>query len=385
MSDIKSESRLTFLEATSIIVGHGVGSGILAVPYLASRNSWFDFVWIIAVCYLVNLILHLMIAELSLNNGGAQFVKCFENELFRGKAKKIFTWIAFGFLGLSVLVNCSGFITGSAAVFSAWLGLSTPAGMILYYVLAASVVYAGMKVVGVCEKISVFAMVGVVGILLVATLSSETSALPSHFVAPSNILALYSMVAFSLSAVMSTPQVVKGLNGDKKKITGAVALGTGVNVFLIVLITFMTLIGAGKGITEDGALVDLSRHLGGWVSVVGYVFSLLALSTSFWANTLNLRDILHEQMNWNVRLCWLITSLPCLLLALVGAQSFVGFTRLAGVIQVLTGIGIILAYGHSRKKAGVSPICGKFGSVPFQVICIVSSLCATIGSILSVK
>ncbi|MCR4714112.1 MAG: hypothetical protein K5751_06985 [Treponemataceae bacterium] len=82
--EIKSESRLTFMESTSIIVGHGVGAGILAVPYLASRAPWWDFLWVLAVAYVVNLLLHLMIAELSLNNNGAQFVKCFENELFTG-------------------------------------------------------------------------------------------------------------------------------------------------------------------------------------------------------------------------------------------------------------------------------------------------------------
>ena len=70
-NEIKSESRLTFMEATSIIVGHGVGAGILAVPYLASRAPWWDFLWILAVAYAVNLVLHLMIAELSLNNSGA--------------------------------------------------------------------------------------------------------------------------------------------------------------------------------------------------------------------------------------------------------------------------------------------------------------------------
>ena len=37
MKQIRGEARLTFMEATSIIVGHGVGSGVLAVPYLASR------------------------------------------------------------------------------------------------------------------------------------------------------------------------------------------------------------------------------------------------------------------------------------------------------------------------------------------------------------
>ena len=95
MEKIQSESKLTFLEATSIIVGHGVGSGVLAVPYLASRNRWYDFVWIIVLVYLVNLLMHLMIAELSYNNGGAQFITCFERELFVGRLKKIATWIAF--------------------------------------------------------------------------------------------------------------------------------------------------------------------------------------------------------------------------------------------------------------------------------------------------
>jgi len=388
-TQIKSESRLTFLEATSIIVGHGVGSGILAVPYLASRNAWWDFIWILAIAYLINLVLHLMIAELSLNNGGAQFVKCFENELFTGKFKKVATWIVFAFLGFSVLCNITSFIMGASAVFESWFGLPTWAGALAYYVVAGLVVFFGMKIVGICEKISVFAMVGVIGLLFVATLLSEKSALPVTFRAPSNLMALYSTVAFSLSAVMSVPQVVKGVDGDRKKIVAAIASGTGVNVALIVLVTFMTLLGAGTSISKNGALVDLSAHLGGWVSIVGYVFSLLALSTSFWANTLNMRDIIAEQTKLNLKLSWLLASSPCLILALCSAifgfQSFVGFTRLAGIIQVLTGIGIIIAYARSRKRVGLSPICGKFGTLPFQIIVILGSIIATVGSVMTVK
>ena len=92
MGGMKSEAKLTFGEATSLIVGHGVGSGILSVPYLASRNSWFDLIWVVAAVYGINLLLHFMIAELSYHNGGAQFIKCFENELFVGRLKKILTW-----------------------------------------------------------------------------------------------------------------------------------------------------------------------------------------------------------------------------------------------------------------------------------------------------
>ena len=385
MKEIRSESKLTFFEATSIIVGHGVGSGILSVPFLASRNRWYDILWIILLVYGINLVMHFMIAELSYNNGGAQFIKCFEKELFVGRMKKAATWFAFGLLGFSVVVNVSGFIAGASAVFEAWFGLPSAAGMLLFYVLAASVVYIGMKLVGICEKIAVFSMVGVIGILFIATLISDVSPLPASFVSASNLLALYSMVSFSLSAVMSVPQVVKGLNGDRNQIMGSIAAGTGINVGLILLITFMTRLGAGSGVTENGALVDLSLHLGGWVSIIGYIFSLLALATSFWANTLNLRDIVNEQTGWGVKKSWLAASLPCLVIALIGVESFVGFTRLAGVVQVLTGIGIIIAYNRSRKHEGSSLICGRLGTIPFQVIVVVSSLLSTIGSLLAVS
>ncbi len=385
MESVTPSSRLTFWEASSIIIGHGIGAGILSVPYLASRSCWWDILWIAAAAYLVNLLLHFMIAELSYNNGGAQFIRCFERELFVGKIGKLLTWVAFALLGFSTVVNVSGFITGAAAALTAWLGLPELMAMLLFYILSAGIVYLGLKVVGVCEKIAVFSMVGVVVILLAATLLSELSPLSTTFISSSNLLALYSMVAFSLSAVMSTPQVVKGLQGDVRRIRGAIATGTGLNLLLILVITFMTLLGAGSDISQNGALVDLAAHLGGWVSVIGYIFTLLALATSFWANTLNLRDIVDEQVHWGPRWSWLAASLPCLVIALLRFTSFVGFTRLASVVQVLTGVGIIVAYHRSRKKAGASPICGTWGTLPFQILVVAGTLLSTIGALLPVK
>ncbi|MBQ9044692.1 MAG: hypothetical protein IJ112_01945 [Oscillospiraceae bacterium] len=384
MANIKGESRLTFWEATSIIIGHGVGSGILSVPFLAAHNSVREMLLILVFCYLFNLVLHLIIAELSYNNGGAQFISCFDAELFSGRLKKVFTWAAFVLLGVSVIFNVSAFLTGAAAVFREWFGLPDLVGVLIFYVIGAGVVFVGMKLVGVCEKLAVTSMVAVVGVLFVATLLQKTGALPTGFRGVKNALALFSMISFSLSAVMSTPQVVKGLEGDVKRIRGAIAAGLGINAGLIFLITLMTLLGAGADVTEDGALVDLAGHLGGWVGVVGYVFTLLALATSFWANTLNLRDIVHEQTKWGLRVSWLAASAPCLVIALLGLASFVGFTRFASAIQVVTGIGIIWAYHLSRKRTGASPLVGKFGTLPFQLLVILITLLATVGSFVSV-
>ena len=384
LSQMQGESRLNFLEATGIIVGHGVGAGILSVPYLASHNSFRETVFILIFAYLVALVLHLIIAELSYNNNGAQFVKCFDSELFAGKIKTVLTWTAFILLGVSVIVNVSAFLTGAAAVFAQWFGLPDFVGILIFYVLGAGVVFIGMKLVGICEKYAVIAMVIVMGVIFVATLMRGTEALPTGWRGFNNALALFGMISFSLSAVMSTPQVVKGLGGDKKRIRSSIALGLAVNASLIFLITLTTLLGTGGDVSEKGAFVDLARRFGGWVAVVGYVFTLLALATSFWANTLNLRDIVSEQTGWGRRLSWLIASLPCLVLAMLGLDSFVGFTRFASIIQVVTGIGIIVAYNCSRRRVGKSPICGVFGSLPFQILVVAFTLLASVGAVMKV-
>ena len=382
MKNATEKARLSFWEATSILIGHGVGAGILTVPYLAAHNSLRELLLILGLCYLFNFLLHLIIAELSYNNDGAQFIACFDRELRWGKAV---TWGAFALLGLSVIFNVSAFLTGAANVFTEWFGLSRPLGMLLFYVLGAGVVFFGLKLVGVCEKFSVAAMVLVVGLLLAATLRSETQPMPTGFRGMNNALALFGMISFSLSAVMSTPQVVKGLDGDKTKIRGAIAAGLGINASLILLVTLTTLLAAGEQISEKGALVDLSAHLGGWVQIVGYVFTLFALATSFWANTLNLRDIIHEQTRWELKLSWLAASAPCLLIALFVPASFVGLTRFASIIQVVTGLGIIVAYYRSRKRVGTSELVGAFGTLPILILVMLCSLLATVGAVLPVN
>lgn len=389
---MKSENKapLTFLEAAGIIVGHGVGAGILAVPYLAAHNSMREIILILLLCVSFNIVLHLLIAELSVNNDGAQFVSCFERELFAGKLKKAMTWTAFILMGASVIVNVVAYLTGAAEVFHSWSGgaISLLWGKVLFYAVCAGIVFFGLKLVGICEKYAVGAMAAVVAVLFIMAVSGGGKANPSsglRFRGLGNALALYGQVSFSLSAVMSTPQVVKGLGGNAKRIRGAIITGIVVNALLIFFVTLTTLIGCGSEITKRGALVDLAEALDGRISVIGYVFQLLALATSFWANTLNLRDIIGEQTKWPDNLSWLAASLPCLLLSLIGLSDFVSLSRFAGIIQVVTGLGIILAYAFSRKRVGRSEILGAFGSMGFRIAVAVCTLLATVGSLASVS
>lgn len=382
---MNSEAQLTTFEAISMIVGNSIGTGIIAVPYLAVRNSMWDVVWMVAFAYIVNVILHLIIAELSYNNGGVQLVKSFEGELFHGKMKKIFSWIMFVVYGLAIMVGVSGNINGGAQIFVNWFGLPLWAAQLIYYLIAGSVVFMGMKAVGIAQKYSVALLLVIVAVMTAGTFLHPRNTLytaPFHI---NNLLALYSMVVFATSANQAVIQVVKGLNGDSKRIRKTIFTGFGLSSLFVLVVTLTVLLGTKGAVDKELAYMQLGESIGGWALILAVIFSLFALLTTFWSNTLALRDVVHEQVGTGNRVSWLIATVPCILFAIFGVSSFIVLTRIMSGVVVLVSIMLVLTYGKSRKKVGSSPICGIFGTVPFQVLMMVSTIVSAVGAMLPLK
>ena len=382
---MNSEAQLTTFEAISMIVGNSIGTGIIAVPYLAVRNSRWDVVWMVAFAYIVNVILHLIIAELSYNNGGVQLVKSFEGELFHGKMKKIFSWIMFVVYGLAIMVGVSGNINGGAQIFVNWFGLPLWAAQLIYYLIAGSVVFMGMKAVGIAQKYSVALLLVIVAVMTAGTFLHPRNTLytaPFHI---NNLLALYSMVVFATSANQAVIQVVKGLNGDSKRIRKTIFTGFGLSSLFVLVVTLTVLLGTKGAVDKELAYMQLGESIGGWALILAGIFSLFALLTTFWSNTLALRDVVHEQVGTGNRVSWLIATVPCILFAVFGVSSFIVLTRIMSGVVVLVSIMLVLTYGKSRKKVGSSPICGIFGTVPFQVLMMVSTIVSAVGAMLPLK
>ena len=382
---MNSEAQLTTFEAISMIVGNSIGTGIIAVPYLAVRNSMWDVVWMVAFAYIVNVILHLIIAELSYNNGGVQLVKSFEGELFHGKMKKIFSWIMFVVYGLAIMVGVSGNINGGAQIFVNWFGLPLWAAQLIYYLIAGSVVFMGMKAVGIAQKYSVALLLVIVTVMTAGTFLHPRNTLytaPFHI---NNLLALYSMVVFATSANQAVIQVVKGLNGDSKRIRKTIFTGFGLSSLFVLVVTLTVLLGTKRAVDKELAYMQLGESIGGWALIFAGIFSLFALLTTFWSNTLALRDVVHEQVGTGNRVSWLIATVPCILFAIFGVSSFIVLTRIMSGVVVLVSIMLVLTYGKSRKKVGSSPICGIFGTVPFQVLMMVSTIVSAVGAMLPLK
>lgn len=177
-------------------------------------------------------------------------------------------------------------------------------------------------------------------------------------------------------------QVVKGLDGNPGKIRKSIFIGFGLSSAFVLVVTLTVLLGTKGTIDKELAYMQLGESIGKWAVILAGIFSLFALLTTFWSNTLALRDVVHEQVGIGNRVSWLIATVPCILFAIFGVSSFIILTRIMSGVVVLVSIMLVLTYGKSRKKAGASPICGVIGTLPFQILMVVSTIVSAIGALI---
>ena len=377
------EKNLTVWEAACIITGYGVGGGVMAMPYLAARNGLLLSIILLAAALLASFVLHTMVAEMTVKSGaGTQIIGTFSKYLFRGRAKKGLTLCFFVIMALVLFTNLAAYISGAAEILSGLLGISMLASELLFYVVAASVVLFGLKAVGVSEKVAVGVIFALVALLAGASLLHIQNPLPMKPGTLNEGLAYFGMAMFAFLAFFSVPQAVEGLNGDTKKVRKAIFLGMLNNFILIVVITLCSL-AASTEVTEV-AMIGWSKGIGSWAQMIGSLFTILAMLTTYWSISLALADIVEEQLRLNRRLCWVIATLPSLLMTFAGMAGFMEFMRLAGgLIAILLAVMGVPAYRNSRKDPGESML-GAWGGLGMQIAIMIAYVLMAVGNVVTV-
>ncbi|MBN1637087.1 MAG: hypothetical protein JW920_11260 [Deltaproteobacteria bacterium] len=384
---IRQKKKLTFFESAAIVTGYGVGGGIMAVPYLASLTGIAAMLIVLILAYSISLLLHLMIAEIMLRDDeSAQMVEVFNRYLFRGKGAVIFTWIIFSLLAIAFISSLSAYIAGGGEILMNLLGMPLWVGQCAVYAVAAGVVFFGLKALGISEK---YAVIGI--ILFVVVLAFGSVRLPFHIssgqhVNLNSLLALFGMMMFSFFAIFSVPQVVEGLHWNKKLIPRAIIVGIGLNGVIIIALSLICL-GACPQVTRI-AIIGLGNTLGNWSSIVGSLFILLAMLSSYWSISFALSVVVQERLHWDERLSWLIATLPSFLIVIAGTTDFLGFMRVAGgAIAVLVAVMVVPLLNAVRKHGKVaSPqwSMGFWGGPFFQLLVIAGYILMAVGSMVSI-
>ena len=375
--------QLTIVESACIITGYGIGGGVMAMPYLAQRNGCLMSLLILAAAFLASFILHVMIAELAVKSGGgSQIIEVFSRYLFQGKYKKVLTLAFFVIMALVLFTNLAAYISGAAEIISELLGISLWLSRLLFYAAAASVVLFGLKAVGVSEKLAVGVIFLLVGLLACFSMLHIQNPLPVNAGSITEGLAYFGMGMFAFSAFFSVPQAVSGLGGDGKKVRKAVFLGLLNNFILITVITVCALLSSAQ-VTEV-AMIGWSKGIGSWAEMVGALFTILAMLTTYWSISLALADIVEEQLKLSRRLCWVIATLPSLALTFAGLGGFMEFMRLAGgLIAILIALLVVPAFRKASREPGDS-LLGRWSGGWMQILIIIAYVLMAVGNVVKI-
>lgn len=375
--------QLTIVESACIITGYGIGGGVMAMPYLAQRNGCLMSLLILAAAFLASFILHVMIAELAVKSGGgSQIIEVFSRYLFQGKYKKVLTLAFFVIMALVLFTNLAAYISGAAEIISELLGISLWLSRLLFYAAAASVVLFGLKAVGVSEKLAVGVIFLLVGLLACFSMLHIQNPLPVKAGSITEGLAYFGMGMFAFSAFFSVPQAVSGLGGDGKKVRKAVFLGLLNNFILITVITVCALLSSTQ-VTEV-AMIGWSKGIGSWAEMVGSLFTILAMLTTYWSISLALADIVEEQLKLSRRLCWVIATLPSLALTFAGLGGFMEFMGLAGgLIAILIALLVVPAFRKASREPGDS-LLGRWSGGWMQILIIIAYVLMAVGNVVKI-
>lgn len=382
------EHRLTQWEATSLMVGAGVGAGIMAVPFLTERVGFMGLALILPVAWAASSLIHLMLAEVLFRTGrNMQIVELMRLYVLRGRIGRWLLWSVFALLSIAFLANLAAYVSGAGEILAGVVGIDRHLAESIIYVVSAGVVFFGLKGVGIAERFGAFTLIGLIAAIGVGAIS-----LPFHVQSglggsSSQWLALYGMAMYALWTFYSVPQVVKGLGLDHRGAARAILVGLGINGILTAVVALVA-IGISTRVTEV-AIIGISERLGSWAGVTGSLFIIFALVTSYWSVSLALTDILHERTGLPVKVAWLLATLPSLLILWVGVWQFLDWLRLAaGATAIVVALITLPMYWQARKNGPVKNpgwTLGRWGSPVMVALVLLSLVLMAVGSLVSVQ
>jgi len=378
---------ITTWQAACIVTGYGVGGTVMTLPGLVKDVGFLWAMVILAAGYFLSMLIALYLADATIKGRirtgeNMQALKLFETFLFRGRFKTPLTLFYFVMLALIAVSNLAAYVAGGGQLFAALLPVDGYAvNCLVFYFFAAVVVMLGLKGVAMSEQLMVAVMLAIMGLLSVMSLGRMTNPLPMDFGGGVAALRYFGYVMLALAAFFAIPQVVEGLDGDVREIKKSLWLGFGLNCLMIVIISFFTLTVA-PGQLGEMAILDWTAGLPAWTALVGVIFIILALLTSFWSISFGFAQIVQQQFHLPYMVCWAIATLPSLLFTLFTSSGFRDMLGLAGgLIGILNSLLFIPMYLNSKRDVP-DTIMGGFSALPWVIFITFVNLLYAIGCII---
>ena len=201
--------------------------------------------------------------------------------------------------------------------------------------------------------------IAIIIIILFASLSN---------INPENLLSLdlekiclpYGVILFSLMGVAGIPEVREELRGNEKKLKKVIIMGSLIPAFIYILFAF-SVVGVTGQATTDGAIEGLKSVLGYNVFLLGIIFGILAMATSFITVALALKEVYMfdfrmSKLNSSTIACFVPFVIAMIIIFSPIQNAFFKVIDIAGTFGgSLMAIFLCFIYLKARKQRGRKP------------------------------
>ena len=341
--------KFDFIKALAVFAGTIVGAGIFGLPYIALKSGFFIVVGFFIVMCVLAISVHFLLGEVSHDTGRIARIPGYAEEYLGKNAKKFSFFISY--LGLTgtllayIILGSKFFYLFLNPIFNAPEFVYT----LIFFVLGATLIYRGTKTIASSEL--VIQVIFIILLLVFFTKGFSYINLENLFTFDFKSFGMpYGVVLFSLWGIALVPEIKEMVERDRKKMFAVLSLGVIIAAFCYIFFIFTILSVSGLNTTKD-AFSGFAKVIGDKVMIIGILFGLITVFTSFITLGLTLKKILWYDIKLNHNISWVISCFIPLILYFTGIRNFIDVIGLTGAFFLGTeSILVILIYRSFIKK-----------------------------------
>lgn len=337
--------------ATASLIGTIIGAGVFGIPYIVAKSGVIPCLFYFVILGAVVFLLHLIFGEVVLRTKGKHRLVGYVERYFGKKAK--------GLVAFSVILGTMGALLAYIILGGDFLKIAIPLPLssfqfsLILWAALSFFVLLGIKSIAPVE---LFMNVGFFAIIIVVFVFAFPKVQASNFTLfnARYLFLPFGVLLFSLVGWNAVPEI-EGLLPEKKKLKKVIIAAMIIAVIFYLLFGFI-ISGVTGEKTSQEAFGGLSAVLGKKVMVLGGIFGVLTISTSFLVLGNYLKNTLRFDYHLPYPFAFLIACLAPLVLFLAGVRQFIQVIGVVGtLVGLVEGMAIVLIYQKAKKQGEQAP------------------------------
>ena len=340
------------LEAVCIIIGTVIGAGVLGIPYVIAKAGFLIGLIQLVIIGLLVLFMNLFLGEVVLRTNGNHQLTGYV-EIYLGKTFKFLMFLS---MVLGIYGALIAYLIGEGASLSAIFSGNPLIYSIIFFIIVTFIVHKGIKTLAGSEFI--MSIVTLMVIFVIIILSSQKFNINNLVDLNIPMIFLpYGAILFAYLGTVSIPEVKEELIKNRKLMKRAIIIGSLIPIFVYVLFALF-IVGATGIETTEISTIGLGNLLGLKMIILGNLFAIFAMFTSFIALAYALKEMYQYDYKLSKSSSLILTCLvPFIIFLLIrDFTSFIDLISITGALfGGLDGILIVLMYWKAKKMSQRKP------------------------------